>query len=266
MYPDQSNFRLSTPGAAWFILGHAPPESSELGGAVPPDTTTPWQILTGSLPSMSENKGLFDRALLGERVVVSQWDAIVRRFQQNAKRMLGAGWSMDLAGRNCMGGTPHGVDDLRTDGVWDRTTGEALVALACRTAQQAVAPLASVLPSLTSPEFPESVVRAVLAYAFVITRIGTPDAPVMDPNEAETLRGLRLPSNVVLPSLASPVQSDSADAGWSAAYSPSTEAAPKPPSASGRSGVLGGALLLAGAVGVGYLVWTAFADSSAPRR
>lgn len=274
MYPQAPNFRSSDGGAAWAILGYATPPST-LGGELPPDDSSSMEILFAHLPTTQENKGIMDRAWPGESVVVSQWDAILRVFQHKAREMLGPTWSFDLARARCTGGTPRTSTDLAATGMWDAVTAEALGALACRTSPREVSTLIAALPTLDKPIFDQVVVKAILAYAFVIDHVGTPDQPEIDEEQATRAKGIRLPSTATLPSLASPVHSPESDPAWFAIYKPASDPAPTPPrdtahpaspNAASRSAV-GTVLVLAGVAGVGYLVWSAFKDSSAsPRR
>jgi len=231
---------------------------------MPADNTSTLDILRMSAQAAADNKGFYDRAFPGEVIVTSQWDAILRRLQDRIRTLLGPVWSFDLTTGSCTGGTQRSSSDVEVSGVWDQVTAEGLAALMCRTSKNEVAALIAQYPTLAHPEFPAPVVRAILAFAFVFTHVGTIDANEAHEQEVSAAKGIRIPSGALLPSLAIPVQSATPDANWFAIYSPQSDPSPVPPSAGRptRYGYFEMALGLAGLAGLGYLVWTSFSHSS----
>jgi len=245
MYPQPSDFRSGAPGSAWVIIG---------------------------LPASTAGERPTNTAAVGEGILASQWDVILKRFQTKAQALLGPSWSYDLVNKSCTGGTPRTPESIPAVGRWTQATAEALCALLCRSLGPTFAADAADAINRSTDTLPEGVVVPVLAFAFFVTHVGTVAAPTIGAGERTTYFELRLPGNVRLPYKSDiiNVQSAAADSEWFAMFDPHTDAAPVPPSAGGArgssSGLTFGRVLLGVAIagGVGYALWSATREK--PRR
>jgi hypothetical protein len=218
-YPARSNFQSGEPGAAWAILGLP---SSALGGEVPDEGGFFGWKAAGADP---------DVAHPGEKVVESQWDAILRAFQSRARALLVGQWRFNTDLGRCDMGPMRTAEDIPVNGAWGQETAEAFGALLCASGVTAVSP-GALLPTQARPAFTAEAVRAILAFAFVITKVGTPDAPYVPVYDKIKADNIRVPTNAVLPSTAVLVHSPALDERWYATFDPQTDAAPVPPSRS----------------------------------
>jgi hypothetical protein len=207
-----SNLQSGDPGAAWAILGAK-------------DVTDPSLTVT-DVRRMSEGTGAL---VSGDRVLVTQWDSILRNFQRRARSLLPSQWTLATLAPQVSDGTTRSSDSVAINGQWDQATKEALVYLLASVgdAPSVIAPL---LPTDASPTFEQAIVRALMNFAFIITRVGTPSSPFLDAAEQRAARGLRLPhNNMLLPSTKVLVTSPENAREWFAVYDPSTEEPPTPP-------------------------------------
>lgn len=243
MYAQPSNFRSGAGGSAWAIIG---------------------------LPASQAGERPAAAAGVGEGVIASQWDVILKRFQKKAQDLLGASWSYNLPGRSCTGGTPRTAADIEPTGRWTQATAEALCALLCRSLGATFAADTADAINKSTGALPEGVVLPVIGFAFFITHVGTVAAPSIGAGERSSYFALRLPTDVTLPQKTDVVESAAADSDWFAMFDPHTDAVPVPPSAAAAHASSGGwsagRILLGVAIagGVGYTVWRATRDS--PRR
>jgi hypothetical protein len=252
-YPDRSDFTSGNGGAAWWL-------NTRPRGAEHPD------------------------------VAASQWDTLVRRFQQRARDGLGTASGAALIyapvylfGRDgrcdvSLSNLPDAVmanwrrrDALTTDGQWGPETADALGFLLCaagmsdrarRLAQEIQARTLSI-----------ETVRDLIWFATSVQTVGTVGAPAVTADLEQQY--LLVPPAALLPTWSTVVRSDPRDAEYLVSWNPETGAAPVPPSraaapaqpdpasvlapvnAALRPWVIGGAIVLGtgAVVALGALAW-----------
>jgi len=201
-YPAAPNFRLGDPGSAWWVV--QTPE--------------------------------------GPRVTITQWDVVLRMFQDKAKNH----FLPAIYGRSNSGSCPRttsrvwgdvwGVlsanarsrSDIAVDGLWHDDTADILWALLCMTHQTTRAEewaLAANERSIT-----HEAVRQIIWFAFYVDAVDPdPQAPAPWHSSVDGTT-LVLPDNAVLPLWQSAPQSLREDSTWSGTFRPGVDPMPMSPS------------------------------------
>lgn len=200
-YPQLSDWRSSQPGSAWFF---------------------------GFEPN-------------GQRVLFTQWDAGVRRFQSKLKAGLPAvirysedGGCATLADPGNAQGIPR--DSIAVDGIWGPTTSRVLQWALCAAGMPEAASRVQVERRLQ--QISRATVEDLLWLMAYVDAIGLPEAPTVTARIPR--RDVQLPADALLrlPLWSTRTTSAAADRTWLGSYLPGDAGAqpPLPPSQGGSSG------------------------------
>jgi hypothetical protein len=201
-YPAAPNFRFGDPGSAWWIV---------------------------QTPS-------------GPRVTITQWDVVLRMFQDKAKNhFLPAIYGRSTSGRcpattertwgdvwGALSANARARADITVDGLWHDDTADILWTLMCMTHQTTRAEewaLAANEHAIT-----HEAVRQIIWFAFYVDALD-PDPTATTPwHSSVDGNNLVLPDNAVLPLWQSAPQSMRDDSTWSANFKPGIDSLPLSPS------------------------------------